>query len=214
MKPSEPGRDPRLVFLLAIPALVAAGFLVQAAVGPGPSVGFRTNRAIEWFESGRADLAWPENERILAERPDDPGSWLRAGRSLRVLDRPAEAALHFTRGTQLAPDDETLQFERARAFLEAGLPELAEQAATECLAIEPEHAGAHYVHAAVAVGRGDTSAALDALARSLDCGPSWPDRFRSDPAMDPLRNDFRFLPMVIERRVPGLFRVENAPRRL
>jgi tetratricopeptide (TPR) repeat protein len=198
--------DPRLVLLIAVPALVLAGLAVRAAVQPGPAAGWRINRAVDLAADGRHQLALARFQAVIEEQPREPQAWVRAGRALRVLGRPSEAAVFFRRAAELDPRDENVRFELARGLLEAGLPALADQAADETLALEPDHAGAHYVKAAVAAQAGDAVTAAERLDRALELEPAWPDRFRTDPAFDPVRNDRGFLDAVLARRVPGLFR--------
>jgi tetratricopeptide (TPR) repeat protein len=199
------------VLLIVIPGLALVGLVAQVLVGPGPSAGFRTNRGIALLETGRPELAWAEFREVIASRPGDSGAWLRGGRALRAMGRPTDAIVHFRRSADLNPESETARFELAMALLDGGYLQLAGEAAAETLALEPDHAGGHYVQAAIAAQEGDVPAAVESLARSLECGPAWPDRFRRDPLLDPVRNDIRFQALVVERRVPGLFRTSDAP---
>lgn len=202
---------PRIVLLAAFPLLVTAGLTVRSVLGPGPGDGWRINRAIVLSVAGRHDLALARFQDVLTESPEETQAWLRAGRELRVLGRPVEAAVFFRRAAELDPENVTLRFELARGFLEAGLPALADQAADETLAREPDHAGAFYVKAAVAGLQGEAGAAAELLGRALDLQPTWPDRYRSDASFDPVRNDPRFVEAVLARRVPGAFRDAPAP---
>jgi tetratricopeptide (TPR) repeat protein len=206
MNPLKGGRDPRTVLLLALPLLVAAGLLVRSRLPAGPADGWSINRAIRLAEDGRHSLALERFQAVLEKRPHDPQTWLRTGRELRILGRGPEAAVHFRRASELKPGDETILFELSRALWEAGLPALAVQAADSTLAVEPDHAGAWYVKAAVAASEGDAAAAVPLLDRALELEPSWTGRFRTDESFDPIRNDRRFLDAVLARRVPGLFR--------
>ncbi|MGQ0721601.1 MAG: tetratricopeptide repeat protein [Candidatus Eiseniibacteriota bacterium] len=195
----------RGVLLAGIPVLLGVGLLVRAAVGPGPSFGLRLNRSIEQLDEGRAAEALAGLESLLAEYPDRPEAWLRAGRALRVLGRTEDAALSFRRAAELDPGSETAHFEAARAWMEAGAVDLAEAAVDETIALEEDHAAALYLKAVITARRGDAEQSASWLGRSFDAGLSTPDRFRSDPRFDPVRNDVRFLDAVLRRRTPGTF---------
>jgi tetratricopeptide (TPR) repeat protein len=209
VKPPSAGPDPRPILFGGILGLLAIAVTVRYAVGPAPPAGFRINRAIALSERGYPELAWKEMRVVLAARPEDPTAWLRAGRALRALGRLDEAAVHFQRAAELDPRSETIRFELARALDDAGLPLLAEQAADEALALQPEHAGAVYLKASLAAGRGERERALELLARALDLGLLRPDRYRFDPRFDAMRNDRAFAETVLPRRVPGVFREEG-----
>jgi cytochrome c-type biogenesis protein CcmH/NrfG len=202
---TAPRLDARAVVLAGIPVLLGVALLVRAAVGPGFAFGLRLNRSIEQLEQGRAAEALAGFESVLAEHPDRPEAWLRAGRALRALGRAEDAARSFRRAAELDPGSETAHFEAARAWMENGSVDLAEAAADEVIALEEDHAGALYLKAAIVARRGDAEQAASLLGRSLDVGLSSPDRFRSDPRFDPVRNDPRFLDSVLRRRTPGTF---------
>jgi tetratricopeptide (TPR) repeat protein len=193
------------MLLLGIPALLALGLAARAVVGPDPATGLRLNHFIERLEAGRAEEALAGFEALLARHPERPEIWLRAGRALRELGRPAEAAERFRRAADLDPDSETARFEMARAWVEAGVPDSAAAAAEEALAVDPDHAGALYIRAAVAASRGQVEEATHALARALDYDLPSPDRFRSDPRFDAVRNDALFREEIVARCVPGTF---------
>jgi len=79
-------------------------------------------------------------------------AWLAAG-------EPVEALGAFTRGRDFAPGDLGLALGRAEAALEAGLFEVAEEAASEAVALDPQSSTAYRLRGRARLERGDLDAA-------------------------------------------------------
>jgi cytochrome c-type biogenesis protein CcmH/NrfG len=205
MNPANGPRDPRRLLLLAVPGLLLVGLLGQALTGTDPLTGLRLNRALAALEAGQPGDALARLEPLVVSRPGRADVWLRAGQAMLALGRDDEAVTYLQRAAELDARSETIRFELARALTTAGDLVRAESAARETLALEPDHAGAHYLLASIAAVRGDVDAACGHLEVSLDLRPSWPERYRRDPAFDPVRNDRRFVEAVRSRRLPGAF---------
>lgn len=82
-----------------------------------------------------------------------------AGDAWLAAEEPRNALRAFSRGRDFAPDDAGLALGRAEAALEAGLHELAEEAAGEAIALAPQSAEAYRVRGRSRLVQGDLDGA-------------------------------------------------------
>jgi hypothetical protein len=72
----------------------------------------------------------------------------------------------------------------------------------------PGHGDGLFLWASLAASRGDVVAAVERLEAALAAHCSDPERHRTDPRFDPIRNDLRFLRVMRDRRHPSAFAEE------
>ena len=126
-----------------------------------------------WSASGpKAALGACESG--LRAAPGDLDLLCAKAEMLRRLGRAGEARALFGQALAAAPELPDAAFGLALMALEAGDWDRAQRLAGDLRAGAPAHAGLRWLHARIALGRGDPSAALPELAAVL-----------ADPALDP-----------------------------
>lgn len=201
-------RDPRLRLAIAIVFFLVCGFAVRTIVGPPPSAGARINRAIVLAGEGDRQGAYEVLQSVVEDDPGNADAWMRAGKALRMLDRPYDAAVYLRKAAELDPASSIAQIECINGLIHAQLYDEADAQLDLARGRHPDDAGLLYQAAALSARRGEAGAAARLFRRAVK-GHAWrPDRFRSDPLFDPVRNDPEFLQAIYDTRVPGSFREE------
>lgn len=118
--------------------------------------------------AGDVRAALDDFRRITELLPGDPGGWLRVGCAQLRLGDAAAAAENFRRAEVLLADEVQLRLARAPICELLGLPDQAEADLRAVLAADPQNAQAYYYLANIYEGRGEFSAALEALERASD----------------------------------------------
>ena len=92
-------------------------------------------------EQGQMDDLVASLQQRMVENPEDPEGWLILGRSLKTMQRYAEAEEALSNANRLVPDDPSIMVELAETMLfTAGKPEISDEARQlieSALAIDP-----------------------------------------------------------------------------
>jgi len=213
VNPERRGPDPRWLLVGAVAAFFALGLAYRSAVGPSPSAGRGMNEAIRLAGEGDRQGAYDVLQRVVVDHPEDPDAWMRTGKALTALGRPYDAAVYLRKAAELDSTSSIIQAECVNGFIRAELYDEAQAAADAALARLPGDAGLLYLAASLAARRGDAADAARLFRDAVARGAYRPDRFRSDPLFDPVRNEPVFLQAVYDTRTPGAFRPDDEETR-
>jgi cytochrome c-type biogenesis protein CcmH len=107
----------------------------------------------------------------MAENPDDPEGWLILGRSLKAMQRYAEAEAALSNANRLLPDNPLVIVEMAEAMLFAsGRPEITpeiRQLIESALSLDPQQQKSLWLLGLAAAQEGDEELAVDLWQRLL-----------------------------------------------
>jgi tetratricopeptide (TPR) repeat protein len=140
--------------------------------GPSPSLICAViDLAREARRIGRAGLAGPILEKLVALVPREAGAWQLLGFAHGEEQRIPEAVRAFSQAASLDPDDPKSAFGLAQSSLDAGLPAAAHFARAQTLA--PGDLAAVNGRAAALVAEGEPAAAEALLSDTLQRHPDW-----------------------------------------
>jgi cytochrome c-type biogenesis protein CcmH len=117
------------------------------------------------------DVMVAQLQQRMNENPDDPEGWLILGRSLKTMERYAEAATALANANRLAPGTPLIMIELAEASLFAsGQPQIspqAQQLIEEAIAIDPQQQKGLWLLGMAAAQKGDEARAIAMWQRLL-----------------------------------------------
>jgi tetratricopeptide (TPR) repeat protein len=164
-------------------ALAASQALGAASPAHAPSA--LIAEALEFARAargqGRADLAVPVLERLVALAPHEAGGWQQLGFARAEEQRMPEAAQAFERAARLDPKDPVSARSLAQSNLDAGYP--AAHLFDHALRIAPGDLGAVRGRAAALAAEGRADAAMALLDETLARFPDWLDGHKSLAAL-------------------------------
>lgn len=161
----------------------AVALLALGACSPGGSEGSgapdRSVATLDWARIDRVQA--PRSPDLVAKlrelaaqleaSPADPSLHVRLGRTLFLLDCPAEALWHLERATELAPDDHEAHYQTGVLHLRENRARRAVESFEAATALQPNYAPAHR----------DLGFAYDALGDSERARAALEEALRSDP---------------------------------
>jgi tetratricopeptide (TPR) repeat protein len=118
-------------------------------------------------------------DRLVARRPDDPGSWREQGAILGALGRYRDAADVFTAGLERFPGDAALYRGRSMAHVRLNTLDAAAEDATRAASLAPRWLEPRFLLGTIEEARGDGSAATAAYREALSLDADhWPTLIR------------------------------------
>ena len=115
-------------------------------------------------EQGQMDDLVASLQQRMAENPDDPEGWLILGRSLKTMQRYAEAKEALSNANRLVPDDPSIMVELAETMLfTTGKPEIsgeARQLIESALAIDPNQQKGLWIMGMASAQEGEDTQAI------------------------------------------------------
>jgi tetratricopeptide (TPR) repeat protein len=201
--------DPRWRIVAGVAVFFVLGLGVRTVLGPTPSAGFHMNQAIRLAGDGDWQGAYDVLQKVVVSHPQDPDAWMRAGKALSAIGRPYDAAVYLSKAAELDSTSSIVQIEHVNGLIRAELYDEAQAAVDAALARNPTDAGMLYLASSLAARRGDAETAARLFREAAQRGAYRPDRFRSDPLFDPVRNAPEFLQAVYDTRTPGAFAAEG-----
>ena len=165
-----------MTILLLIPL---AGLIMYQNIGTPEAINMPTTapRQAEQSQQAHSSQQVDMEEMVarlqqrMAENPDDPEGWLVLGRSLKTMQRYAEAAAALTNANRLAPDTPLIMIELAEARLfasgKAEIPPESVQMIESALAMEPEQQKGLWLLGMAYAQEGEESRAIEIWQRLL-----------------------------------------------
>ncbi len=175
----------------------------RRSIGIRPTASALSNLGTCLFVLGRYSEAVQAYERASSMNPGDATLWVNLGDALRWNGTPREHTVRAYRRAieileadlALTPRDADRETNLALALARIGEHRRAGDHADAAMAIDPGNAYVLYPVALVRLAAGETSPALDLLARAAAAG--YPTgEMRRDPELTPLRSDPRFVRIV------------------
>ncbi len=103
--------------------------------------------------------------------------------ALQNLDRNKDAITDYKKGLKLSPDDTQMRFNLAVAQVKVKDLDASERTLDSLLRYNPKHAEAYALRASVALERGDTTLALQRVARALKIDPKMSMPYRLEASV-------------------------------
>ncbi len=123
-------------------------------------------------QQGQMDALVASLQQRMAENPEDPEGWLILGRSLKTMQRYAEAETALRNANRLVPGNPSIMVELAEAILfTSGQPEVdaeARQLIESALAIDPDQQKGLWIMGMASAQEGDDTQAIVYWTRLLE----------------------------------------------
>jgi cytochrome c-type biogenesis protein CcmH len=159
-----------LFVLLMIPL---AGILMYQTIGTPEAINLSpvkpaqqppSQQSAHSDQQGQMDDLVASLQQRMAENPDDPEGWLILGRSLKTMQRYAEAEEALSNANRLVPDNPSIMVELAETMLfTSGKPEIsseARQLIESALAIDPNQQKGLWIMGMASAQDGDDTQAI------------------------------------------------------
>ena len=131
-----------------------------------------SNRTAHSEQQGQMDELVASLQQRMSENPDDPDGWMILGRSLKTMQRYAEAETALTNANRLVPDNPSIMVELAETMLfTSGKPEVsgeARQLIEAALEIDPTQQKALWIMGMASAQEGDDTQAIVYWTRLLE----------------------------------------------
>jgi len=169
----------RIGGLLILLVTLVAGLILYQYIGTpealtiAPVTTPQTTQTQEPHSSGQADIETmvAQLQQRMNESPDDPEGWLILGRTLKTMQRYAEAETALANANRLAPGTPTIMIELAETRLFASAnPEISAESKKlieSALAIDPQQEKGLWLLGMVAAQEGDETQAIELWQRLL-----------------------------------------------
>lgn len=175
-----PARD-KITGLFVFLMIPLAGLLMYQTIGTPEAINMvRTTPAQQSApqqtahseQAGQLDELIASLQQRMAENPDDPEGWLILGRSLKSMQRYAEAETALTNANRLVPGNPSIMVELAEAMLfTSGQPEIGEEPRKlieAALEIDPDLQKALWIMGLASSQSGDDTQAIAYWTRLRD----------------------------------------------
>lgn len=171
----------KITGLFVVLVLPLAGILMYQEIGtpeaihlPSPSVERQSaqQQSAHDAQGGQMDALIASLQQRMQENPGDPDGWLILGRSLKTMQRYAEAENALTNANRMIPGNPTIMVELAEAKLfnsgQAAISDEARQLLESALAIDPNQQKGLWIMGLAAAQAGEDSEAVAYWTRLLD----------------------------------------------
>ncbi|MGB7453999.1 MAG: hypothetical protein WBM36_17890 [Lysobacterales bacterium] len=167
-----PARD-KITGLFIFLMIPLAGVLMYQSIGTPEAIGLPRVTATQQSnqqqtahseQQGQMDELVASLQQRMSENPDDPDGWIILGRSLKTMQRYAEAETALTNANRLVPDNPSIMVELAETMLfTSGKPEVsgeARQLIEAALEIDPTQQKALWIMGMASAQDGDETQAI------------------------------------------------------
>lgn len=171
----------KITGLFVVLVLPLAGILMYQEIGTPEAVHLpRTSAARQAaqqqsahdMQGGQMDALIESLQQRMKENPGDPEGWLILGRSLKTMQRYAEAETALTNANRMIPGNPTIMVELAEAKLfnsgQAAISDEARQLLESALAIDPTQQKGLWIMGLAAAQAGEDGQAVSYWTRLLD----------------------------------------------
>jgi len=175
---------------------------IGAALAIQTDAEFLSNKGIVYYYLGEYDRSVEIHRQAANEMPQSHVVWLNLGDALRFSSQPDEAASAYRQAMSISaellemdPNNPVDLYVQAWATGSTGDTEQAIFLIDRALSVAPNDPYVRYYDGLLKIGRGEASAAIDALSLAVDMG--YPIRMlAADPLVSDLQSEARFMELV------------------
>lgn len=160
-----------------------------------PSVAAYNGRSVEYNRTGRYDSAIADANSAIMMNPGYPMPYINRGNAYARRNDLDRALKSYLRALQIDPRNPECYFNLGQVYYKKGLLEDALKSYDKTVELDPHHYAAWYNKSCIASRKKDLKGALAALEKAVAEGFDDPERMKTEPALENVRNlpGFRLL---------------------